>query len=104
MDDKTNKNLQEAGLKASLPRIKILEILESSEHLSAEDIYRELIKNKEVSVNEFNGEQYLNVEICKKEQEDEWGKTHYVRYDDFDPKSAPQVKETAEALDDDLPF
>ena len=65
---------------------------------------RELIKNNEVSVNEFNGEQYLNVEICKKEQEDEWGKTHYVRYDDFDPKSAPQAKETAEVLDDDLPF
>ena len=46
----------------------------------------------------------LQKQVCKKEQEDEWGKTHYVRYDDFDPKSAPQVKETAEALDDDLPF
>ena len=28
MDDKTNKNLQEAGLKATLPRIKILEIMQ----------------------------------------------------------------------------
>ncbi len=42
-----NTELKKAGLKATGPRIKILEILESSEHLSAEDIYRELIKNNE---------------------------------------------------------
>ena len=28
MSDKTNKNLKAAGLKATLPRIKILEILQ----------------------------------------------------------------------------
>ncbi len=37
--------LRKAGLKITLPRLKILEILEKSEmrHMSAEDIYKELI-------------------------------------------------------------
>ena len=49
MSDKTNKNLKEAGLKATLPRIKILEILQRTSgtdaHFTAEDIYKELIIN-----------------------------------------------------------
>ena len=49
MDDKTNKNLQEAGLKATLPRIKILEIMQrtagTEDHYTAEDIYKELVMN-----------------------------------------------------------
>lgn len=38
-------DLRNAGLKVTLPRLKILEMLESSEarHLSAEDIYRRLM-------------------------------------------------------------
>ena len=38
-------NLKEAGLKATLPRIRILEILEASDrkHMSAEDVYKALI-------------------------------------------------------------
>ena len=39
-----NTELKKAGLKATLPRIKILEVLENNGHLSAEDIYKELIK------------------------------------------------------------
>lgn len=39
-----NTDLKKAGLKATLPRIKILEVLENNGHLSAEDIYKELIK------------------------------------------------------------
>ena len=40
------QELRKAGLKVTLPRLKILEILEkkSSAHLSAEDIYRELLE------------------------------------------------------------
>ena len=39
------QELRDAGLKVTLPRLKILEILENSvqRHLSAEDLYRELI-------------------------------------------------------------
>ncbi|HEY0975617.1 MAG TPA: ferric iron uptake transcriptional regulator [Solimonas sp.] len=40
-----SNDLRNAGLKVTLPRIKILEMLESSDahHLSAEDIYRRLM-------------------------------------------------------------
>tara|TARA_B100000902_G_scaffold62814_1_gene69712 strand:- start:1712 stop:2125 length:414 start_codon:yes stop_codon:yes gene_type:complete len=41
-----NKELRKAGLKVTLPRLKILEILESDDgarHLSADDVYRELL-------------------------------------------------------------
>ncbi len=43
------QELRKAGLKVTLPRLKILEILESdlSRHLSAEDIYRELLESGE---------------------------------------------------------
>jgi Fur family ferric uptake transcriptional regulator len=43
------QELRKAGLKITLPRLKILEILESdtTRHLSAEDIYRELIDTGE---------------------------------------------------------
>ncbi|HEY8507797.1 MAG TPA: ferric iron uptake transcriptional regulator [Steroidobacteraceae bacterium] len=43
------KDLRKAGLKVTLPRLKILEILESSarRHLSAEDIYRNLLESNE---------------------------------------------------------
>lgn len=39
-----NQELRNAGLKVTLPRVKILEILESSEHrhMSAEDMYKAL--------------------------------------------------------------
>ena len=40
-----NNELRKVGLKVTLPRVKILQILESSEqrHLSAEDVYKELL-------------------------------------------------------------
>ncbi len=42
-------DLRNAGLKVTLPRLKILELLESSDmrHMSAEEIYRKLIDLKE---------------------------------------------------------
>jgi len=40
-------DLRKAGLKVTRPRLRILEILEAAEphHLSAEDVYRELLAN-----------------------------------------------------------
>jgi len=42
-----NQELKNAGLKVTLPRIRILDILESgdSRHMTAEEIYRQLIDN-----------------------------------------------------------
>ena len=39
------QDLRKAGLKVTLPRLKILEILEVSEqrHMSAEDVYKALL-------------------------------------------------------------
>ena len=42
-----NQELRDVGLKVTLPRVKVLKILESSamtgQHLSAEDLYRQLL-------------------------------------------------------------
>lgn len=42
-------DLRKAGLKATLPRLKILEILQQNktDHLSAEGVYRKLLENEE---------------------------------------------------------
>ena len=46
-----NQELRRAGLKVTLPRVKILQLLESAEdsarHLSAEDVYRALLDSGE---------------------------------------------------------
>ena len=44
-----HKDLKKSGLKATLPRLKILSLFEHSEarHLSAEDVYKLLIKSEE---------------------------------------------------------
>jgi Fur family ferric uptake transcriptional regulator len=44
-----NSNLKKVGLKVTLPRVKILQILESApdHHLSAEDVYRILLESSE---------------------------------------------------------
>lgn len=47
-----SKDLRKAGLKVTLPRLKILEIFEngSGEHLSAEDVYRTLLDEGEEKI------------------------------------------------------
>ncbi len=48
-----NRELRDAGLKVTAPRLKILNILESSSepHMSAEDVYRRLIEaNEDVGI------------------------------------------------------
>lgn len=42
-----NQNLRKAGLKVTLPRLKILEILEKADphHMSAEDVYKTLLES-----------------------------------------------------------
>ncbi len=44
-----SSDLKKVGLKATLPRLKILEILESNpmRHMSAEDVYKALLKTDE---------------------------------------------------------
>jgi Fur family ferric uptake transcriptional regulator len=44
-----SQHLRKAGLKVTLPRMRILEILDTAHerHLTAEDVYRELIKHED---------------------------------------------------------
>lgn len=44
-----NQELRKAGLKVTLPRVKILQILECAEdkHMSAEDVYKALLEAEE---------------------------------------------------------
>jgi Fur family ferric uptake transcriptional regulator len=44
-----SKNLKKVGLKATLPRLRILQLLENSQqrHMKAEDIYKTLLKTGE---------------------------------------------------------
>lgn len=44
-----NQDIRKAGLKVTLPRVKILEILESSDsrHMTAEDVYKALLERGE---------------------------------------------------------
>lgn len=48
-DNETSQELKKAGLKATLPRIKILNILEAERgrHMSAEDVYKALLDSGE---------------------------------------------------------
>jgi Fur family ferric uptake transcriptional regulator len=48
LDDKLdNKDLKKAGLKITLPRLKILSILENADqrHISAEEVYKKLLES-----------------------------------------------------------
>jgi Fur family ferric uptake transcriptional regulator len=44
-----NTQIKQAGLKVTLPRVKILDVLETSDkrHLSAEDVYKALLAHEE---------------------------------------------------------
>lgn len=44
-----NSQIKQAGLKVTLPRVKILGVLETSDtrHMSAEDVYKSLLANGE---------------------------------------------------------
>lgn len=46
-----NNELRKAGLKVTLPRVKIMQILESCEqrHMSAEDVYKALMEGERMS-------------------------------------------------------
>ena len=53
---------------------------------------------------EFNGDNWINLKMCKKQvSPDQFGKTHYVKYDDFKPEKQEEQEEKEE-FKDDIPF
>ena len=49
---------------------------------------------------EIEGTKYIKLDVCRKREVDEYGKTHYVKVNTF----KPQEKRVAEKVDDDIPF
>ena len=50
---------------------------------------------------EYNGKKYIKLIVQEKKNPDEYGKTHYVAVDTWKPEPK---KETAPAVEEDLPF
>jgi len=50
---------------------------------------------------EYNGKKYIKLIVQEKKNTDEYGKTHYVAVDTWKPE---EKKETAPAVEEDLPF
>ena len=57
---------------------------------------------------EYNGKKYIKLKVVKKREEDQFGKTHYVEVDMFEPKqdNGNEVVDGAKpnSKQDDLPF
>ena len=56
-------------------------------------------------LNEFQGKKYLKLNVTRKREVDQYGRTHYVEIDQFKPKKEEAVVEAKEENKDvDLPF
>jgi len=53
-------------------------------------------------LSEYNGKRYLKLDVCKKREVDQYGKTHYVTVNTWTPDSAPTPP--VKASDSDIPF
>ena len=55
---------------------------------------------------EYSGKKYIKLNVQKKKQADEYGKTHYVAVDTWKPEAKKEEKKSPEAFhnDPDLPF
>ena len=51
---------------------------------------------------EYQGKKYTKLKVVKKREADQYGKTHYVEVNMFEPKKKEETK--VEEPDDDLPF
>jgi len=56
--------------------------------------------------NEYNGERYLRLGVSKKREADQYGKTHSVYIDEYQPKggNAPLPKQEPVEVTSDFPF
>ena len=53
-------------------------------------------------LSEYNGKRYLKLDVCKKREVDQYGKTHYVTVNTWTPDQAPTPP--VKASDSDIPF
>ena len=60
----------------------------------------DITNNAKEFIFEFEGKKYIKLNVCKKREVDQYGKSHYVEVDTWKPE--PKKQEVKE--DDDLPF
>ena len=53
---------------------------------------------------EYSGKKYIKLNVQKKQEKDQYGKTHYVAVDTWKPETKPEPKKEEPKVDDDLPF
>lgn len=57
---------------------------------------------------EYNGKKYIKLKVVKKKEVDQYGKSHYVEVDMFEPKKEPELPpsdiQSSDNPDEDLPF
>ncbi len=53
---------------------------------------------------EYSGKKYIKLNVQKKQEKDQFGKTHYVAVDTWKPEPKPEPKKEEIKVDEDLPF
>jgi len=48
------------------------------------------IPKEHIFTSQKTGKKYINLKVCEKKQVDQYGKTHYVEIDTWQPNQAPQ--------------
>lgn len=64
------------------------------------------IKECEDEIFEYNNDKFIKLKVCKKREEDQYGKTHYVEVNTWkpEPKNAEATQPNSAESDEDLPF
>ena len=60
----------------------------------------DITNNAKEFIFEFEGKKYIKLNVCKKREIDQYGKSHYVEVDTWKPEPKKQQVQQ----DDDLPF
>ena len=60
----------------------------------------DITNNAKEFIFEFEGKKYIKLNVVKKREVDQYGKSHYVEVDTF----KPEPKKVVNQKDDDLPF
>ena len=60
----------------------------------------DITNNAKEFIFEFEGKKYIKLNVVKKREEDQYGKTHYIEVNTY----KPEEKKVVSKQDDDLPF
>ena len=61
-------------------------------------------ENASEHIFEYNGKKYIKLKVVKKQNTDDYGKTHYVEVDTWKPEAKKEEPVSQSKEGDDLPF